>query len=39
MNAENLRKLFPDIKEHKILNMSYSEKGHYAVLAMLAKKG
>ena len=38
MNAENLRKLFPDIKEHKILNMSYSEKGHYAVLAMLAKK-
>ena len=38
MNTENLRELFPMIKEAKVINRSYGDGEDYAVLAMLAKK-
>ncbi len=38
MNAERLRTYIPDLKDQRILNISYMEGERYAVIPMLAKK-
>lgn len=38
MNAEKLRIYIPDLKNQRILNISYTEDKRYSVLAMMAEK-